>query len=146
MASEQRLLELVGSRDRAVLTTLRRNGRPQLSNVLYVWDGEEGIARVSTTAARAKARNLQRDPRAALYVPGDHFWSFAVADADAELIGPTTTPGDEAGRELLAVHSSFYDGLEEEAFFAEMIAAERLVIRLRVTHLYGLVLDAPPGG
>jgi PPOX class probable F420-dependent enzyme len=146
MSQEDKLLEVVASARQAVLATIRRNGRPQLSNVLYTWDPQQRTARISTTAGRAKAKNLRRDPRAALYVPGAHFWAYVVADADAELIGPTTTPGDDAGRELLEVHGAFYDGLEEEPFFHEMIENERLVIRLRVSHVYGLVLDTPPGG
>jgi PPOX class probable F420-dependent enzyme len=146
MASEAELLELIATHRQAVLTTLRKDGRPQLSNVFYIWDAEQRVARISTTAVRAKARNLRRDPRAALYVPGDHFWSYVVADATAELRGPTTAPGDEAGRELLTVHSAFYGGLEEEPFFAEMIAAQRLVIRLSVSHVYGLALEHPPAG
>jgi PPOX class probable F420-dependent enzyme len=143
MSDEQKLLELVASRREAVLATIRRDGRPQLSNIMYTWDPGERIARISTTAKRAKARNLMRDPRATLYVPGGHFWAFAVADGDAEICGPTKTPGDEAGRELLQVHSSFYGGLEPEAFFQEMVENERLVIRLRISHLYGLVMDKP---
>jgi PPOX class probable F420-dependent enzyme len=145
MADEQMLWNLIAGRKEAALATIRRDGRPQLSNILYVWDPTQRVARISTTAKRAKARNLRRDPRGTLYVPGDHFWSFAVGDGDAELLGPTSSPGDDAGRELLAVHSAFYDGLEEDAFYEQMIEAERLVIRLRITHVYGLVMDRPPG-
>jgi PPOX class probable F420-dependent enzyme len=146
MSDEQQLLGVIAAHKEAALATIRKNGRPQLSNIMYVWDATDRVARISTTAPRAKARNLSRDPRAALYVPGDHFFSYVVADGDCELIGPTTDPGDEAGRELLAVHSAFYEGLEEEPFFEQMVEDERLVIRLRVTHLYGMVMDAPPGG
>jgi PPOX class probable F420-dependent enzyme len=145
MSQEDKLLDVVAANREAVLATIRANGRPQLSNILYTWDPQERIARISTTAPRAKAKNLRRDPRAALYVAGSHFWTYVVADADAELLGPTTTPGDEAGRELLKVHGAFYEGLEEEPFFREMVENERLVIRLRVSHIYGLVLDTPPG-
>jgi PPOX class probable F420-dependent enzyme len=145
MSQEDKLLDVVAANREAVLATIRANGRPQLSNILYAWDPQERIARISTTAPRAKAKNLRRDPRAALYVAGSHFWTYVVADADAELLGPTTTPGDEAGRELLKVHGAFYEGLEEEPFFREMVENERLVIRLRVSHIYGLVLDTPPG-
>jgi PPOX class probable F420-dependent enzyme len=146
MADEQELWEQIAERKEAVLATIRRDGRPQLSNVLYVWDATESVARVSTTAQRAKARNLRRDPRATLYVAGEHFWSFAVGDCDCEIVGPTTSPGDDAARELLAVHGAFYDGLEEESFFKEMIDAERLVLRLRVTHVYGVLMERPPTG
>lgn len=145
MADEQKLWDLIGERKEGVLATIRRDGRPQLSNILYVWDPAERVARISTTAPRAKARNLRRDPRATLYVPGEHFWSFAVADGECELIGPTTSPGDEAGRELLAVHSAFYDELDEQEFFKQMIDNERLVVRLRATHVYGVMIDRPPG-
>jgi PPOX class probable F420-dependent enzyme len=146
MADEAKLLEVIAGRNQGVLATIRRDGRPQLSNILYTWDPGERVARISTTAVRAKARNLMRDPRGSLYVAGEHFWAYAVGDGDAEIVGPTTTPGDEAGRELLKVHSAFYDSLEEEPFFEEMVANQRLVVRLRITHLYGVVIDRPPGG
>jgi hypothetical protein len=44
------------------------------------------------------------------------------------------------------VHSAFYGELEdEEAFSRQMIEAQRLVVRLRVTHVYGIILEHPPG-
>jgi PPOX class probable F420-dependent enzyme len=138
-------LAVIAAQREAVLATIKRDGRPQLSNVLYVWDADERTVRISTTADRAKAVNLRRDPRASLYVGGSHFWTYVVAEADAEIIGPTTEPGDEAGRELLAVHSAFYGDLDEEQFFQEMVDNQRLVVRLRVERTYGLVMDAPPG-
>ena len=57
-----------------------------------------------------------------------------------------TAPGDEACQELLEVHSAFYGKIADEtAFFGQMIEAERLVVRLRVRRLYGILLDKPPG-
>lgn len=138
-------LQVIAQQREAVLATIRKSGRPQLSNVLYTWDAERNVASVSTTADRAKARNLMRDPRAALYVPGAHFWTYIVADADAKIIGPTTVPGDPAGQELLRVHSTFYSNLDEDGFFQEMVDNRRLVIHLSVTHTYGLVMKTPPG-
>jgi PPOX class probable F420-dependent enzyme len=128
-----------------VLATTRANGRPQLSNVLYTWDPERLIVRISTTADRAKARNLNRDARGSLYVGGAHFWTYMVADGVAELIGPTLRPGDEAGRELLGVHGAFYGNQDEAKFFEQMVANRRLVIRLHISHTYGLVVEQPPG-
>jgi hypothetical protein len=55
-----------------------------------------------------------------------------------------TTPGDETCRELLDVHSAFVEVEDEPAFFEQMIAARRLVVRLRVRRLYGVLLDEPP--
>jgi hypothetical protein len=44
------------------------------------------------------------------------------------------------------VHSAFYGDLDEADFFQQMIDAKRLVVRLQVRKLYGVVLEAPPGG
>ena len=145
MAIDERLLGIVADHREGVLATIGKSSRPQLSNILYVWDAGQRTARISTTADRIKARNLRRDPRASLYVAGSHFWAWAVADGEVELIGPTTTPGDAAGRELLQVHSAFYGRRDEHEFFEQMVAARRLVIRLLVSHTYGLGRDQPPG-
>jgi PPOX class probable F420-dependent enzyme len=146
MTLDERMLGVIAERREGVLATIRADGRPQLSNILYVWEAQAKLARISTTEPRAKARNLRRDPRASLYVSGPHFWTYVVADGEAELIGPSTTPGDEAGRELLQVHGAFYGALDEEQFFQQMVDDQRLVVRLSVSHTYGLVMENPPGG
>jgi PPOX class probable F420-dependent enzyme len=144
---DERLLSLVaGSTTRqAVLATLAADGRPQLSNVLYVWDGAERTARISTTADRVKARNVRRDPRAALHVSGDHFWQYAVAEGAVTVSEVAAAPGDPAVRELLALHAVFYGALDEDTFAAQMITARRLVVRLHVSRIYGIALESPPG-
>lgn len=114
--------------------------------MLYVWDAVERTARVSTTADRVKGRILQRDPRSALHVSGAHFWSYAVAECDAELSAVARVAGDEACRELLEVHSAFYGEIEDKhAFYTQLVNAKRLVVRLRVRRVYGVLLDNPPG-
>jgi PPOX class probable F420-dependent enzyme len=145
MAEEQDLLDLIASNRQGILAGVKRDGYPHLTNVLYAWDAEQRIARVSTTADRVKGRIFRRDSHAALHVPGPHFWSYAVAECDAQTSEVATTPGDDACRELLEVHSVFYGELDEAEFFAQMIEAKRLVVRLRVRKLYGVVLDDPPG-
>ena len=37
------------------------------------------------------------------------------------------------------MHSAFYGPQDEEAFFAEMITRRRLVIRLGLEHVYGVI-------
>jgi PPOX class probable F420-dependent enzyme len=145
MADEQQLLDLIANSHQGVLAAVTRAGYPHLTNVLYVWDAQERTARVSTTADRVKGRILQRDPRAALHVSGSHFWSYAVAECDAQTSDVATTPGDDACRELLQVHSAFYGQKDDAAFFRQMIDARRLVVRLRIRRLYGVVLAKPPG-
>jgi PPOX class probable F420-dependent enzyme len=144
MADEQQLLDLIADGNQAILAAVTRAGYPHLTNVLYVWDAEQRIARVSTTADRVKGRILRRDSHAALHVSGPHFWSYAVAECDAQASEVATTPGDEACRELLEVHSAFYGELDEAEFFQQMIDAKRLVVRLQVRKLYGVVLEKPP--
>jgi PPOX class probable F420-dependent enzyme len=139
MATETELWELVAGRRQAVLATLKRDGLPQLSNVLYLPDATGHTVRISTTADRQKARNLTRDPRAVLHVTGDNFWAFAVAEGRASLSLIASKPGDEACQELLAVHSAFYGHLDTAAFFAEMVANRRLVVRLDLHHVYGII-------
>jgi PPOX class probable F420-dependent enzyme len=146
MPDQQRLLNLIARNNQGILAAVTRAGYPHLTNVLYVWNPAQRTARVSTTADRVKGRILRRDPRAALHVPGSHFWSYAVAECDADVSDVATSPGDETCRELLEIHSAFYDKMADEAaFFAQMIEARRLVMRLQVRRLYGVLLDKPPG-
>ena len=146
MPDEQQLLDLIANNSQGILAAVTSAGYPHLTNVLYVWDSEEGTARVSTTADRVKGRILRRDHHAALHVPGSHFWSYAVAECDASVSEVATTPGDDTCRELLEVHSAFYGKTKDEsAFFAQMVQARRFVVRLRVRRLYGVLLDRPPG-
>jgi PPOX class probable F420-dependent enzyme len=146
MADEAKLLELIADHRQGVLAAVTGGGYPHLTNVLYLWDAEERTARISTTAHRVKARILRRNPHAALHVPGPHFWSYAVAQGDAETSEVAARPGDDVCRELLEVHSTFSGAVEdEEAFGRQMVEASRLVVRLRVARVYGVVLDKPPG-
>ena len=143
MPTETELWDLIASRREGVLAAIKRGGLPQLSNVLYLPEPGGRTVRISTTADRLKARVLARDPRAVLHVTGDNFWAYAVAEGHATLTPAAADPGDEACGELLDVHSAFYGPQEEDAFFAEMIAARRLVIRLSLDHVYGVIV---PGG
>jgi PPOX class probable F420-dependent enzyme len=146
MPDDQQLLDLITNNRQGILAAVTRAGYPHLTNVLYVWDPAQRIARVSTTADRVKGRILRRDPRAALHVAGSHFWSYAVAEGDVTVSDVATSPGDETCHELLEVHSAFYGKIADEAaFFAQMTTARRLVVRLQVKRLYGVLLDKPPG-
>ena len=142
MAAEEDLWQLVMSERQGVLATVARDGRPQLSNVLYVLDAGTRVVRMSTTADRVKARNLTRDPRAALHVSGQDFWHYAVAEGDVTLSGVASVPGDDACRELLTVHAALYGEQDADAVYPDLIAARRLVVRLQVSHLYGVMTTA----
>ncbi len=139
MATETELRALIAAMREGVLATINRSGVPQLTNVLYLPGPGGRTARISTTADRLKAANLARDPRAVLHVTGTNFWAYAAAEGPATLSPAAGEAGDEACMELLEVHSAFYGPQDENAFFAEMIARQRLVIRLDLDRVYGVI-------
>ncbi|MGI8448601.1 MAG: hypothetical protein ACR2MP_15775 [Streptosporangiaceae bacterium] len=63
-----------------------------------------------------------------------------MAEGPVTLSGLAAIPGDDAIEELLEVHSYFYDGIDRSTFDEEMITNQRLVVRLEVTHLYGVMV------
>jgi PPOX class probable F420-dependent enzyme len=137
--TQEQLWELVAGERHGILATIKRDGLPQMSNVLYVVDATSRLVRISTTGDRVKARNLARDPRGALHVPGRDFWHYAVAEGAATLSDVAAEPGDATTDELFAVHSAFYGTLDRTQFDDEMIVNRRLVVRLSVDHLYGVL-------
>ncbi|GAA1687045.1 PPOX class F420-dependent oxidoreductase [Fodinicola feengrottensis] len=136
--SDDALKRLLGELHRGVLVTLKRDGRPQLSNVSYAYDPETNLIRISVTDGRAKTANLRRDPRASFHVTSADFWSFAVADGDAELSAVAADPHDAAVDELVEVYKAIAgEHSDWDEYRAAMVADKRLVIRIPVSHLYG---------
>ncbi|MEV0212677.1 PPOX class F420-dependent oxidoreductase [Micromonospora sp. NPDC050695] len=134
--STNRLWELFGTRGRGVLVTLRRDGRPQLSNLDYL--AEPGLIRCSTVGDRAKARNLSRDPRASFHVTTPDGGAYAVAEGTATLTPPAGTEDDETVQELVEVYRRIRgEHPDWSEYRSAMVADGRLVIRLAVTHIYG---------
>jgi hypothetical protein len=64
---------------------------------------------------------------------------WALVAAGREGVLAAADPGDDACRELLEVHAAFYGPQDEDGFFAEMIARRRLVIKLDLDHVYGVI-------
>jgi PPOX class probable F420-dependent enzyme len=126
----------------SVLTTIRRDGRPQLSNVLHAV-GDDGMIRISTTADRAKFKNLQREPWAALHVNGKNFFSYAVIEGDVTLSDVTSDPNDDASQELVELYRSLAGEHDDwDDYRAAMIAERRAVVRIKPTRAYGLLRQA----
>jgi PPOX class probable F420-dependent enzyme len=80
----------------AIAGTNRADGPPQLSPVWYLY--QEGRIYISVVAATAKYRNLQRDPRIAVCVDGDH------PDARAVMIYGTAELMEEKGPWCEEIH------------------------------------------
>ncbi|MFG1852494.1 PPOX class F420-dependent oxidoreductase [Actinomadura geliboluensis] len=141
MADDAALAKLLTERDLGVLATLKRDGRPQLSNVNYHFDEARRLVRVSVTADRAKARNLARDPRASLHVSTPDGWSWVVAEGTAELSAVAADPHDAAVEELIEVYRDVRgeEHPDWDDYRRAMVEDRRLVVRLHVERLYGQV-------
>jgi PPOX class probable F420-dependent enzyme len=135
---------LAFARDRrqGVLTTIRKNGRPQLSNIMFV-PGERGSLVISVTDDRAKTKNLRRDPRASLYVLGDTFWQYVVIDAVAELSPVAADPHDDTVEALIAYYRAGQgEHPDWDEYRAAMVSDRRLVLTLRPERAYGVGVGA----
>ena len=135
---EDRLRNLLSGAHGGVLTTIKRDGRPQLSNVGYAFDADAGLFRVSVTDARAKTRNLRADPRVTLHVSSTDFWGWVAVEGTAELTPVAADPHDATVDELV----TYYRGISGEhenwdEYRAAMVADRRLVVRFRPEHTYG---------
>ncbi|MBF6146990.1 PPOX class F420-dependent oxidoreductase [Nocardia nova] len=132
-------LDFARTTSRSVLTTVRRNGRPQLSNVTH-WVDPDGIIRISITADRAKYANLRREPWAALHVTRDDFWAYAVLEADVELTPVAATADDGTVEELIAYYRALSGEHPDWADYRRaMVADRRVIARLRPTRAYGML-------
>ena len=140
MSFDPALLDLVAAGNLGALATIKRDGRPQLSNINYEYDAEAARIRLSVTDDRAKVRNMRRDARASLYVSSNDGWAYTVADGDVTLSDVATEPHDAAVEELVELYRNVRgeDHPDWEEYRAAMVADRRLVARLAITHVYGV--------
>lgn len=137
------LLALAADHHLGSLAALKRDGRPQLSVVNYALDaGAEGapLVRVSAVDGRAKVANLRRDPRASLLVTSGDGWSYAVLEGDAELSPVAGAEDDATVDELVELYRTIRgeDHPDWHEYRSALVADRRLVLRIRVTKVYGL--------
>lgn len=140
MTDDAGLFRLLADRPFGVLVTLKRDGRPQLSNVTHFYDAETNKILVSITDGRAKTRNLRRDPRATYHVTTPDGWSYAVAEGTAELSPVAQDPNDKAVEELIDLYRKIAGEHPDWAEYrAAMVADRRLVLRIPVERIIGSV-------
>jgi PPOX class probable F420-dependent enzyme len=132
-------LAFARTKRQSVLVTIKKDGRPQLSNVLHTID-DDGVIRVSVTADRAKYHNLAREPWAALHVTRDDFYAYAVLETDVTLSPIAERVDDAAVEELVALYRSLMgEHPNWDEYRATMVKDRRLVVRLAPTHAYGML-------
>ncbi|WP_336921543.1 PPOX class F420-dependent oxidoreductase [Aquipuribacter sp. SD81] len=126
---------------RSVLITLRRDGRPQSSNVMHVV--EDGSLLVSVTDDRAKTRNARRDPRVSLHVSAPDFWSYVVIDGRAELLPPAEDPHDETVEALVRYYRrAAGEHPDWDEYREVMVRERRLLLAVRPERAYGMLPGA----
>ena len=132
------LRSLILDHHKGVLVTLKRDGRPQLSNISY-YVGDDDVIRISVTDGRAKTANLRRDPRASLHVSRDDFYAYAVAEGTATLTPVAESPGDDTVDQLVDYYRAVageHDDWDE--YRQAMVDDRRLLIHLPIEHVYGM--------
>ena len=124
----------VARNTRAVLATIKRDGRPQLSNISYTLD-DDGLIKISVTRDRAKTRNLLRDPRASLAIQGDNWGEYLVVEGTCVV---------RDGEGVLAELRHVYERIAGRPhpnwaeFDQAMIDEQRVVLEITIERFYPL--------
>jgi PPOX class probable F420-dependent enzyme len=134
-----RALDFIRTRQNGVLTTQKRDGRPQLSNITYNL-GDDRIIRISVADGRAKTTNLRRDTRASLHVAQDDFWAYCVLECDVELT-PIAEATDDPTVETLVDYyrSAAGEHPDWSEYRQAMVTDKRLLLLLTPTYAYGML-------
>jgi PPOX class probable F420-dependent enzyme len=139
---DDKLLAVISGNSLGTLATIKRDGRPQLSNVTYYFDPRKLTIQVSITEPRAKTRNLRRDPRASLLVTADDGWSYAVAEGNASLTPPAASEHDDTVEALIVLYRNIAgEHPDWDDYRRAMVTDRRVVMTLPISHMYGM----PPG-
>jgi PPOX class probable F420-dependent enzyme len=136
------LWDVVVATNVGTLATIKRDGRPQLSDVNYTADAAARVLRISTRNSLAKVHNLRRDPRASLKVTAPGGAGYAVVEGTAEFSPVSAGEHDATVDELVEVYRLIAGGEHPDwdDYRRAMVADGRLVLRIRVEKLYGWVL------
>lgn len=130
-------LEWSRNRTDAVLITIRRDGRPQSSDISYALDS--GIFIISVTADRAKTFNMRRDPRVVLHLTDRSAWSYLSYSGTVELTPVTREPGDATSDELVDYYTAVtgQDHPDWDDYRRAMVDEERLLVRFSPSTVVG---------
>ena len=119
----------VAGNSRAVFTTLRQDGSPQLSPVNVALD-DDGAVVVSSRETAFKTKNLRRDPRAWVCVFSDAFygqWVQLEGTVEVVSLPEAMEPLVAYYRRLSGEHPDWDD------YRAAMVRDQRCLLRLTLT-------------
>ncbi len=131
--NREQALDYLKRNHRGVLATMKKDGRPQLSNIAYMVD-DNGEIKISTTADRVKARNIQRDGRVSMTALGDNWYEYIVAEGTGRV-------SEEGQLEELR---RLYEGIAGkphpnwEEYDQAMLNDHRVIVSITIEKLYPL--------
>ena len=137
--SEELLWGVIAAGNLGTVATIKKDRRPQLSDVSYHAAGR--LVRFSTRTTLAKVHNLRRDPRVSMKVTAPDGYGYAVAEGKAELSPVAWALDDAVVEELIEIYRTIRgeEHPDWDDYRRAMVADGRLVVRFRVEHLYGWV-------
>ncbi len=132
-------LDWASARSNAVLITIRRDGRPQSSDVSY--RVVDGVIEISVTDGRAKTANLRRDPRAVVHITDPGAWSYLSFDGTVALT-PTAAATDDDTVDGLVEYYRAVAGKEHpdwDEYRQAMVDEGRLLVHFTPTKVVGQI-------
>jgi len=120
--NEEELLEFLAKPLIADIVTLRRDGSPQITPVLYNFDGT--YLYISTTASRAKGRNIKRDNRIAVSIRDPDANKVVLFSGKADILDDK----DHSLLRRIAVRYTPPDKIDE---LLRGVEPDRVIIRLK---------------
>jgi PPOX class probable F420-dependent enzyme len=135
----QQALAWAGNRSNGVLITIRKDGRPQSSDVAYRI--VDDLIEVSITDGRAKTANLRRDPRAVFHLTDPPSWSYLSFDGTVDLTDTATAPDDPTADALVSYYRAVAgkDHPDWDEYRAAMVAEQRLLARFSPVSVVGQI-------
>lgn len=132
-------LAWAAGRDDGVLITIRRDGRPQSSDITY--RVVDGAFEISVTDGRAKTANLRRDPRAVLHLSDRSTWSYLSFDGTVT-VGQPARAVDDATADALVDYYRAVAGREHpdwDEYRRAMVDEGRLLVHLTPGSVVGQI-------
>lgn len=131
--NEAQARAFVARNTRAVLATIKRDGRPQLSNIAYTLD-DDRLIKISVTRDRAKTRNVLRDPRVSLAIQGDSWGEYLTVEGTCEVRQDDVLP--ELRHVYARITGKPHPDWDE--YDRAMLADGRVILAITIERMYPL--------
>lgn len=127
-------VEFVKNNPRAILSTRKRDGSPQLTPIVAAVD-DEGRLLISSRETAYKVRNTRRDPKVSLCFINDGFFGeWIQIDGTTEIVSLTDAAGPEGAMDLLIDYYRRLSGEHDDwdEYRKAMERDKRLIMRITI--------------